>query len=133
MHRVIFTESDVVSIHVPLTPETEGLIGKKQLSLMKPSTVLINTARAKIVDGHALYNTLVKGQIKGAAFDVYYDEPLPNPESDTYKLMSLPTDKFILTPHNAANSPEAMKGMSETALENVIDCLEGKTPKNKVN
>jgi phosphoglycerate dehydrogenase-like enzyme len=131
--KELLSQSDVVSIHVPLNSETEVLIGENELALMKPTAVLINAARAKIVDGHALYKALTENKISAAAFDGYYQEPFPKPEEDPYKLMTLSDEKFILTPHNGANSDEAYEAMGEMALEGVIDVLEGRRPKYQVN
>ena len=113
--------SDVVSLHVPTTEETKGLIDESKLQLMKRSAVLINTARAEIVDGHALYRALTDGVIAGAAFDGYYIEPLPDKKDDSWKLLSIPDEKFLVTPHVASltdNSWNRMTEMSISSIEN---------------
>ena len=129
----LFSQSDVVSLHIPHTSQTDQMVNSEVLASMKPSAVLINTARAGLVDGNALYEALVANKLSAAAFDGYYKEPLPKPENDQYKLMSLPDSKFILTPHNGANSEEAYDAMTEMAVKGLVDALNGKVPKNKVN
>lgn len=129
----LLQESDVISIHVPYSPETIGMIGKKQLELMQPHTVLINTARAELVDGHALHKALTDGKIAAAAFDCYYTEPTPKPSEDEYRLFLLHDDKFIITPHTAFNSIDAVKAMENMVVTSVLDALSGKEPKYIVN
>ena len=130
--NVLLSKSHVVSIHASQSDETVGMIGKVELSLMKKTAVLVNTARAEIVDGFALFDSLKDGQISSAAFDAYYVEPLPKPEKDEYKLMSLPNDKFILTPHNAYNSSDAVEAMGKMVIESLEEVFAGKKPKHKV-
>lgn len=124
----LLSQSDVVSIHASQSDETVGMIGKVELSLMKSTAVLVDSARAEIVDGHALYDALANGRISSAAFDAYYTEPLPKPEEDKYKLMSLPNDKFILTPHNAYNSSDAVEAMEKMVIESLEDAFLGRKP-----
>lgn len=118
----LFSESDVVSVHLPLTNETRNLIGMKELSLMKKSAYFINTARAEIVDADALYEVLSKDLIAGCAFDGFYSEPVDK-DSNEAKLLTLPTGKFFLTPHTGYNAMEAtdrLKIMSITNLDKVF-------------
>jgi phosphoglycerate dehydrogenase-like enzyme len=129
----LLSRADIVSIHVPYYKETVGMIGSKELDLMKPSAFLINTARAEIIDGQALYNALVKSRIAGAACDVYYIEPVPLPEKDPYGLMGLPDNKFILTPHTAYNSKETVEAMNRMVFESIFDFFKGKRPRHLVN
>ena len=129
----LLTQSDVVSLHVPLTDKTEGMLSTKELSLMKSTAILINAARAKLVDGNALYAALKNDRLGAAAFDVYYEEPAPKPTDDEYKLLTLTNDKFILTPHNGSNSEEAYDNMTSMAVEGVLDVILGKKPKHQVN
>lgn len=115
----LLQRSDFVSLHVPSLPQTKGLIGAKQLSMMKCSAYLINTARGDIVDENALFNTLQTGQIAGAGLDVFAKEPpLDCP------LLKLPN--VVLAPHIAAHTVEAIDNMGLMSACNVIDILSKK-------
>ncbi len=118
--------SDVISVHVPLIPETHHLIGKSELKSMKPSAYLINTSRGPVINEKALVRALKKKQIKGAALDVFEKEPKLAPG-----LAKL--DNIILTPHIASASIETREKMSIMASKNIINALSGKKPKNLVN
>ena len=91
----VLTRADVVSLHIPLTPETERLIGAAAIARMKPGAVLINTARGGLVDQAALTAALRSGHLSGAGLDVFVDEPVPLGEA----LLSLPN--VVVTPHIA--------------------------------
>lgn len=117
----LLKRSDVVSLHTPLTPETKGMISSKQLSLMKPSAYLINTARGGVVDQDALAAALLKGQIAGAALDVFYEEP---PLPANHPLLSVPNT--IVTPHMAFSSVESMEARCDIVFENLYSWLAGK-------
>lgn len=127
----LMEESDVISIHASFTGETKGMIRRKELAIMKKTGVLVNTSRAEIVDGHALYEILKSCKILAAAFDNYYQEP-PAKE-DKYKLLTLPDNKFIITPHTAYSSKEAILAMEEMIIESLTDFFNGKEPKYLVN
>lgn len=115
--------SDVVSLHVPLTPETTHLIRKKELSAMKKTAILINTARGAVVDEQALLEALKNHWIAGAGLDVYETENHINPEF--YELKNV-----VLTPHIASATYEAREEMSRVAASNIIAALSGQTPPN---
>ncbi len=123
----LLEESDYVSLHVPLTPETYHLIGEEQLRKMKPTAFLINTARGKVVDQKALYKALKEGWIAGAGLDVFEQEPIP-PDDPLLKL-----DNVVLAPHAASASHETRSRMAEMVAENLISFLNGKVPPNLVN
>ncbi len=123
----LLEESDYVSLHVPLTPETYHLIGEEQLRKMKPTAFLINTARGKVVDQKALYRALKEGWIAGAGLDVFEQEPIP-PDDPLLKL-----DNVVLAPHAASASHETRSRMAEMVAENLIAFLNGKVPPNLVN
>lgn len=108
----IFKQADIVSLHVPLTPDTEQLVNVRTLALMRPDAFLINTARGGLLDYGALADALCTGTIAGAAVDVYDIEP---PQDDT--LLSL--DNLICTPHIGGNSREAVIGMGMSAIEHL--------------
>lgn len=123
----LISTSDVISLHVPQTPETVGMIGAEQIAKMKPSAVLINCARGPIVDSEALATALNGGRIAGAGIDVLEMEP-PFP-SDHPLLTSKNT---IVTPHVAFASTEAMQKRAEIVADNVASYLAGAT-KNLVS
>ena len=95
----IFASADYISLHVPLTPETKGMVGEASIAKMKKHAVIVNTARGGLVDEEALYNALKEGRIGGAALDVYPAEPYSG------KLCELPN--VVLTPHIAGSTKEA--------------------------
>lgn len=121
----LLREADYVSLHVPLLSTTKHLINAERLKLMKPSTYLINTSRGPVVDEAALVFALQNKIIKGAALDVFENEP---------KLASglVELDNVILTPHIASATEEARSKMSEMAADNIIAALDGKIPPNLV-
>jgi D-3-phosphoglycerate dehydrogenase len=120
---VIFKESDFVSLHVPATPETKGMVGKKFFDMMKQPAFLVNAARGEIVNEKELYETLKAKRIAGAALDVFDPEP-PRADNPLYGL-----DNVILSPHNAALTREAMARMAVHAAMGIDDVLSGRTPK----
>lgn len=123
----LLAQSDFVSIHTPLNQETEGLIGARQFHHMKPTGILINTARGGVVDQDALIEALRDGQLAGAALDVTVPEPLPV----DHALLQLPN--VIITPHIGSASEATRAKMGEMAAENVLAVLRGEAPPNPVN
>jgi len=121
--HTLLKESDYITIHAPLTKETEGLIGKREFDLMKNGVFIINAARGKIVDEHALYDALVKGKVAGAGLDVFAQEP-PSKDNPLFKL-----DNVILTPHVAGVTRESAKRLSLSVAEDIINVLKGGLPK----
>ena len=122
----LLAQSDFVTIHCPLIPETGGMIDERRLALMKASAYLINAARGGIVNEDALWRALKERKIAGAALDVVENEPPPK----DHPLFQL--DNVILTPHIGALTLEASKRGEWGAAEDVIHVLEGKKPKNPV-
>ena len=122
----LLAQSDFVSIHCPLTAETNGMIGEKELALLKPSAFLVNAARGGIVNEDALCRALKHKQIAGAALDVVENEPLKK----DHPLLRL--ENVIFTPHIGALTFEASRRGEWGAAEEVIRVLEGKRPKNPV-
>ncbi len=123
----LLRESDYISIHAPLTPETHHLIDKTAFELMKKSAVLINTARGRIVDEKALYNALKKHIISGAGIDVLSKEP-PLKDDGLLKL-----DNTIVTPHIAWYSEESIERAKVQGMDEVVAVLGGKRPRYIVN
>lgn len=124
--NTLLADSDVVSLHCALTVETHGLIGEDQLRAMKPTSLLINTARGGLVDEAALARALREGWIAGAASDAFVHEP-PLASS----LLAL--DNFIGTPHAGAATREAIGRMAAMAANNTIQALRGERPLHAVN
>jgi len=122
----LLAESDFLSVHVPLLPETRHLINAETLAKMKPGSYLINTSRGPVVDEAALVAALEAKQIAGAALDVFENEPKPHPALVTRK-------DVILTPHIASASVETRTKMAVMAVENVIALFEGRRPPNALN
>ena len=125
--RSLLREADIVSIHTPLTEETYHLIGEKELSLMKPTAILINTARGAVVDQKALYKALKERRIFGAGLDVYEKEPIDADDP----LLEL--DNVVLLPHIGSASVETRGRMARMAAENLLAGLRGEKPPNLVN
>jgi D-3-phosphoglycerate dehydrogenase len=114
----LLRKSDFVTLHVPLTPETKHMIGKRELELMKPSAVLVNTSRGEVIDEIALVEALRNGKIKGACLDVYEREP---PRDSP--LLELPN--VILTPHLGASTLEAQREAAIITAEKIREELVG--------
>lgn len=119
--------SDFVSIHCPLTEKTRGLVGRRELALMKPNAYLINTARGGIVDEDALYDALQQGRIAGAALDCFAAEPLTEP----YRFRDL--ENVLLAPHSIAWTNEMFRDIGRTACQAMIDLSLKRTPRGIVN
>ncbi|MCL0099944.1 C-terminal binding protein [Dehalococcoidia bacterium] len=123
----LLKESDFVTLHTPLIPETHNLIGEEQLALMKQDAFLINAARGGLIDENALYNALTTNQIAGVGVDVLEDL---NPPMD-HRLIQL--GNVIVTPHTAFFSQEAVLELEERAASEVASVLENRVPDNIVN
>jgi glyoxylate reductase len=115
----LLSESDFISLHTNLTPETRGLIGEKAFKLMKPSAVLVNTSRGPIVDRESLYLALKNGHIAAAALDVTDPEPLPAHD----KLLTLPN--LIIVPHIASATVTSRTKMALMAVQNLVAGVNG--------
>lgn len=123
----LLRSSDFVSIHVPLTEETRGIIGRHELGIMKRGAFLINTSRGGIVDEGALLQALSSGHLAGAALDVLEKEP-PEPGNPLIKM-----ENVIVTPHMAAHTRETLRKMAITVAEDVVRILRGEKPLYPVN
>lgn len=123
----ILSDSDFVSVHVPLTPETRHLFSWSEFERMKPSAVLVNTARGPVVDTEALVDALNSGQIWGAGLDVTDPEPLPA----DHPLLSI--GRAVVTPHIASASERTRSEMARLAADNLLAALGGSEPPRCVN
>lgn len=122
----LLAQSDVLSLHCPLTQETRRLLDRSALARMKQGSILINTARGAIVDCDALADALESGHLRGAGLDVYPDEPHIPP-----RLIALP--QVVLTPHIGTNTQETRLRMAEGCARQIADALAGKRPEHVVN
>jgi len=123
----LLRRSDIVTLHTPLTPETRGLIDAAALALMKPTAVLVNTARGPIIDLPALAQALQEEKIAGAALDVVDPEPLPA-DSPFYRMSNV-----ILTPHSAYYSERSVDVVRRETLLEALQVLRGKRPRTVAN
>lgn len=123
----LLRRSDYVVLSVPLNKESEGMIGERELGLMKPTSYLINVARGKVVDQQALYRALAEKRIAGAGLDVLFKQP-PEPEDPLLKL-----DNVLFTPHDAAITIETGTEASVMIAKSILDILHGRLPKPPVN
>jgi len=124
--ETLLKNSDIITIHVPLTSKTRHLIGEREINLMKKGAYLINTSRGEVVDEMALIKALKKGKLAGAGLDVFEFEPKVPKE-----LIDL--ENVVLTPHIGSATVEARTKMSIVAAENIVKVLSGKVPANIVN
>jgi len=120
----LLAKADVVTLHAVLTPETRHLIGPPELAAMKPTAVLINTARGALVDEPALLEALERGTIAGAALDVFAHEPLARTGHPLSRLYEM--ENVLLTPHLTFYTHEAMRRLEEETLERCFEILEGR-------
>ena len=116
----LYRESDVISLHLRLSAETRGLVGDREFAMMKPSAILINTARGPIADETALVEALLTSRIAGAGLDVFDVEPLPA----GHPLTRLPN--VVLSSHSAGVTPEALEAGLQMAVDNVFHFLDGR-------
>ena len=125
--ETLLKESDVFSVHTPLTPETEHLIGRNQFSLMKPTAIFVNTSRGAVVDEATLTEALENRRIFGAGIDVFEQEPL-SPRSPLRKM-----ENVVITPHTSLSTREALRNTWKSTVNNIQRFVEGKKPNWVVN
>lgn len=123
----LLQQADFVCLTLPLTAETEGLIGKQQFALMRPETIFINISRGKVVDEAALVEALRSGQIRAAGLDVFEREPL-NADSPLMQM-----NNVVATPHIGSATHETREAMATCAVDNLLMALAGERPANLVN
>ncbi|MDH4129317.1 MAG: D-glycerate dehydrogenase, partial [Spirochaetota bacterium] len=124
--EVLLSESDIISLHTPLSPETHHLIDEKEIELMKDTAIIINTARGEVINEKSLYEALRVKRIWGAGLDVFENEPILTPG-----LVDL--ENVILLPHIGSASVETRNRMSMMVVNNVIAGISGNIPNNLVN
>ncbi|MQG18865.1 MAG: glycerate dehydrogenase [SAR202 cluster bacterium] len=117
--KKLIQESDVISIQVKLTPDSEKILGEKEFKIMKKNVLVINAARGGLIDSNALIKYLENGHIGGAALDVFEIEPIPK----SHPILNC--DQIILTPHNADLTPECIDALNSGAVDNIISFIEG--------
>jgi phosphoglycerate dehydrogenase-like enzyme len=122
----LLAAANIVSLHVPLSPSTSGLIGREELALMRPDAILVNTARGGVVDEEALLAALLAGELRGAGLDVFAEEPPRSPQ-----LLEL--SNVVLSPHNAGLSVESVEAMTRRATASVVDVLLNRIPDDLAN
>jgi len=127
----LLRQADVVSVHLPLSLETSRLLGERELRMMKPTAVLVNTSRGEIVDEQALARALEQRWILGAAVDVFSSEPPPS-DHPLIRLAAMGAN-VLLTPHIAGATAEARQRIIQVTVENVVRALKGERPLNVVN
>ena len=123
----VLAQSDIVSLHAPVTDQTTGMIGEREFGLMKSGAYFVNTARAALTDEGALYRALRAGRLAGAALDVFEDEP-PSPDNPLLTL-----DNVIATPHIGGHTGEVITHQSRIAVEDLVRMFEGRPPLHCVN
>jgi glyoxylate reductase len=123
----LLRQADYVSINLALSDESRGLIGERELALMKPTGVIVNTARGPIVDQEALYRALVENRIGGAALDVFEHEPLPV----DHPLLAL--ENVVVSPHVGSATVETRARMTDLAVDNLLAFFRGEQPPAPVN
>jgi D-3-phosphoglycerate dehydrogenase len=126
----LLEQSDFVSLHLPATAGTKGMIGAEQFARMKDGAFLVNTARGSLVDEEALLAALDSGKLAGAALDVLSQEP-PAAGSTAERVMKHP--KVVVTPHIASFTPKTVAKMGQAAMENLVAVLEGRRPEYVAN
>ncbi len=122
----LLKESDFISVHAAMRPETHHLIGARELGLMKRSAILVNTSRGPVIDEAALVRALSERRISGAGLDVFEHEPVVSQE-----LLKLPN--VVMTPHLGSAVVEVRETMANTVVDNILALLEGRKPPNCIN
>lgn len=125
--EALFRKADILTLHVPLTPETRYMVNDRSLAWVKPGCRLINTSRGAVIDEAALVQALTEGWLAGAALDVFEEEPLPA----DHPLCQAPNT--LLTPHISSSTQESLDRMSVQSVQGVLDVLHGRTPEHLVN
>lgn len=125
--ETLMAMSDVVSLHLPLTPATRHIIGRKEIDAMKPTAILVNAARGPLIDENALADALSRGRIAGAALDVFEEEP---PPADS-PMLGAP--RAVLSPHVAGNTVDAARALAIASADIAIAVISGRRPEGFLN
>lgn len=125
--KTVLEQADLVSLHMPVTEQTRGMINGERISWMKPNAILINTARGQLIEDDALIAALKEGRILAAGLDTHRAEPLPR-DSEYFAL-----DNVVLTDHSGYNTVEAVRELKIKSAQNIADVLLGRPPKYAVN
>lgn len=115
----VFKNADIISINATYTEETKNLISKKCFEVAKDNVIIVNTARQELINKEDLYEAIINNKISAVAMDGFYEEPITKECSD--RLLDLPNDKIIITPHNAYNSVDAVNEMERMLIESLTD------------
>ena len=126
----LFEKSDIISVNATYTKENVNMITKEQLDLVKAGTILVNTARQELINKEDLYGAITNGKLDFVAMDGFYNEPITKETEEKY--LDLPNDKFLLTPHNAYNSKDAVLEMERMLIESLIDIKNNVEVRNRV-
>ncbi|MFC1904707.1 phosphoglycerate dehydrogenase [Chloroflexota bacterium] len=124
--KQVLTEADFITLHIPLTASTKGIIGAKELAMVKPTAYIINCARGGLIDEEAMVKAINEGKLAGAAVDVFETEPI------TQSIL-FENDSIIVTPHLGASTTEAQAAAAKDVAEQVIDVFKGQSPRSAVN
>ena len=127
----VFENADIISINATYTPENVNMITSEQLNKLKPNAIIVNTARQELINKEDLYNAIIENKVSSVAMDGFYKEPITEETNDDY--LKLNNDKFIITPHNAYNSKDAVFEMERMLTESLLDVLNDKEIRNRVN
>jgi phosphoglycerate dehydrogenase-like enzyme len=127
--QTLLEQSDIVTLHVPLTDDTRGLIGEAQIRSMKQSALLINTARGAVVDNEALRRALNEDWIAAAALDVFHEEPLPAGDP----LRDIDPDRLLMTPHAMSNTDAGRRGTQRAVVDTILQIASGEVPRTALN
>ena len=125
----LLEQADAVTLHVPLTPQTDTMVGPPELARMRAGALLINTSRGRVIDENAVIAALERGSLGGAALDVFTDEPLPS----SSPLRSVGRERLILTPHSIGSSLASRTTGTRMAVRAILATLAGSVPENVVN
>ncbi len=123
----LLKRSDIITVHVPLLPETKGMIGRRELALVKQGARLLNVARGGVIDEQALVDAIDEGRVAGAAIDVFEEEP-PPPDHPFLR-----HDKIVVTPHLGASTHEAQVNVAVDVAEQILAYMDGQKPRFAVN
>ena len=127
----LFKNADVISVNATYTEENINMIGKEQLDLANEHTILVNTARQELINKEDLYDAIINNRIGFVAMDGFYKEPITKETND--KFLEFPSDKFLLTPHNAYNSKDAVVEMERMLVESLTDVINQSEVRNSVS